>query len=197
MRKFSIVVMALLLSLCLVSVGAASDKTDWPDHLRFMAGPPGGNWFALGGSLADMWSKNVLQTTSGTGGGVSNIVNVDRAKGDFGTLRGFGARSRPEGGGSFQKAHGWSGELRQSLPAVHLFHHAQGLCGEARNYHPGRHRGEEASHPDGYLEARHSLGVRHPLHLRKGMGHRLGRCQELGGLRGVLLLRRRLQPSGG
>ncbi len=84
MRKFSIFMLALLLSLSLVSLGAAADKATWPDHLRFMAGPPGGNWFALGGALADMWSKEVLQTTSGTGGGVSNIVNADRGKGDFG-----------------------------------------------------------------------------------------------------------------
>ncbi len=106
MRKFSIFTVALLLSLCLVSVGAASestDKTDWPEHLRFMAGPPGGNWFALGGSLGDMWSKNVLQTTSGTGGGVSNIVNVDRAKGDFGLSVASVLGAAQKGEGAFKK----------------------------------------------------------------------------------------------
>ncbi len=60
------------------------DKSQWPDQLRFMAGPPGGTWFALGGVLSEMWTRDVLSATSGTGGGVSNIVNVDRQKGDLG-----------------------------------------------------------------------------------------------------------------
>jgi len=55
-----------------------------PDHLRFMAGPPGGNWFALGTSLADIWSKGVVQTTASTGGGVSNVINVNNKRGDLG-----------------------------------------------------------------------------------------------------------------
>lgn len=49
-----------------------------------MAGPPGGNWFALGGALADLWTANDQPTTSISGGGVSNIINADRNKGDLG-----------------------------------------------------------------------------------------------------------------
>ena len=60
------------------------DKKDWPDQLRFMAGPPGGSWFALGAALADIWSKNVVNTSSSTGGGVSNIINANSRKGDLG-----------------------------------------------------------------------------------------------------------------
>lgn len=71
-----------------VLAGASSagepNKKDWPAQLRFMAGPPGGNWFALGAALADAWSKNVVNTSSSSGGGVSNIINVDKRKGDFG-----------------------------------------------------------------------------------------------------------------
>ena len=77
----------LLLALALVvsfSGTAFAAKEGWPDQLRFMAGPPGGNWFALGGALADMWTKEVLQTTSSTGGGVANVVNTDNTKGDLG-----------------------------------------------------------------------------------------------------------------
>ncbi len=51
-------------------------------HTR--SGPPGGNWFALGTALSEMWSKSVLQTTSSTGGGVANILNADLKRGDFG-----------------------------------------------------------------------------------------------------------------
>lgn len=62
----------------------APDKTGWPDQLRFMAGPPGGNWFALGTALADIWSKDVINTSSSSGGGVSNIINANSRKGDLG-----------------------------------------------------------------------------------------------------------------
>jgi len=75
----------LILSVLLLAAGAgAQNKAGWPDQLKFMAGPPGGNWFALGTALSEMWSKNVLQTTSSTGGGVANILNTDLKKGDFG-----------------------------------------------------------------------------------------------------------------
>ncbi|EFC91600.1 TRAP transporter solute receptor, TAXI family [Dethiosulfovibrio peptidovorans DSM 11002] len=80
MKKVLLALMALALMVGTVGTAMAED----PAQLRFMAGPPGGNWFALGGSLSDMWSKNGLPTTSGTGGGVSNIVNADRGKGDMG-----------------------------------------------------------------------------------------------------------------
>ncbi|MFY9430120.1 MAG: C4-dicarboxylate ABC transporter substrate-binding protein, partial [Acetomicrobium sp.] len=41
-----------LICVFFTSVGFA----DTPSQLRFMAGPPGGNWFALGGALADLWT---------------------------------------------------------------------------------------------------------------------------------------------
>lgn len=57
---------------------------DTPSQLRFMAGPPGGNWFALGGALAELWSQKTIPTTSITGGAVANIINADKGKGDLG-----------------------------------------------------------------------------------------------------------------
>ena len=77
-------VLAVALALIAFSGAFAQDKAGWPDQLKFMAGPPGGNWFALGTALSEMWSKNVIQTTSSSGGGVSNILNTDLKKGDFG-----------------------------------------------------------------------------------------------------------------
>ncbi len=59
-------------------------EAETPTHLRFMAGPPGGNWFALGTALSEMWTKNFVQTTNSTGGGVSNIINANARKGDLG-----------------------------------------------------------------------------------------------------------------
>ncbi len=73
-----------VLVLALVAGAGAQNKALWPDQLKFMAGPPGGNWFALGTALSELWSKQVLQTTSSTGGGVANILNADLKKGDFG-----------------------------------------------------------------------------------------------------------------
>jgi TRAP transporter TAXI family solute receptor len=76
-------VVFFLIAAAVLGVGA-QNKAGWPDQLKFMAGPPGGNWFALGTSLSELWSKHVVQTTSSTGGGVANILNTDLKKGDFG-----------------------------------------------------------------------------------------------------------------
>lgn len=87
MKKYSFfrVFCALLLTLTMATPTlAADDSKDWPSQLRFMAGPPGGNWFALGTALAEMWTKNTLQTTSSTGGAVANILNANTKKGDLG-----------------------------------------------------------------------------------------------------------------
>ncbi len=74
-----IAVAAALVCATIVSVPASAQ-----DQLRFSAGPPGGNWFALGGALAETWTKAGIPTSSGTGGGVSNVVNADRGKTDLG-----------------------------------------------------------------------------------------------------------------
>lgn len=78
--------MKKLLALCVVLSALWGDAAwaDTPSQLKFMAGPPGGNWFALGGELADLWSKEVMPTTSVTGGAVANIINAHMRKGDLG-----------------------------------------------------------------------------------------------------------------
>ncbi|UZP68086.1 TAXI family TRAP transporter solute-binding subunit [Desulfovibrio mangrovi] len=81
---FVLCVMTVIGSATAGTAGDNVDKSQWPDQLRFMAGPPGGTWFALGGVVSEMWTREVAPATSGTGGGVSNIVNVDRMKGDMG-----------------------------------------------------------------------------------------------------------------
>jgi TRAP transporter TAXI family solute receptor len=84
MKRMCALLLAVAVLAAGVGIAAAADKAGWPDQLKFMAGPPGGNWFALGGALSEMWTKAVLQTTSSSGGGVSNIVNSDLKKGDMG-----------------------------------------------------------------------------------------------------------------
>ena len=101
MRKLIVFLLVLILALSFAAGSCFAE--DNPDHLRFMAGPPGGNWFALGGALGDMWSKNGIHTTSGTGGGVSNIVNVDRDKGDLGLTVASVLGAAQKGEGAFKK----------------------------------------------------------------------------------------------
>ncbi|WP_286932991.1 MULTISPECIES: TAXI family TRAP transporter solute-binding subunit [Aminobacterium] len=79
MKKFIVFCLALF---CMLTASMAA--ADSPSQLRFMAGPPGGNWFALGGALADLWSHDTIPTTSITGGAVANIINADKGKGDLG-----------------------------------------------------------------------------------------------------------------
>lgn len=87
-QKKKICVLLLVVCICVIcSTAFAAIKPNWPNRLRFMAGPPGGNWFALGTALANVWSNStdpkVPQTTSTTGGGVSNTINVSAGKAEF------------------------------------------------------------------------------------------------------------------
>lgn len=86
MKKLAMLILLIAIAAVAASPAAAAPapQKDWPAQLKFMAGPPGGNWFALGSALADMWSKNTISVTSSTGGGVSNILNANAGKGDFG-----------------------------------------------------------------------------------------------------------------
>lgn len=79
MKKFIIFLLTLT---CVFTASVVA--ADTPSQLRFMAGPPGGNWFALGGALAELWSQKTIPTTSITGGAVANIINADKGKGDLG-----------------------------------------------------------------------------------------------------------------
>ncbi len=84
MKRFFVSMVFCALGLAMLTATPATAESKAPDHLRFMAGPPGGNWFALGTALSEMWTKNVVQTTNSTGGGVSNIINANAKKGDLG-----------------------------------------------------------------------------------------------------------------
>ncbi|MEJ5229867.1 MAG: TAXI family TRAP transporter solute-binding subunit [Pseudothermotoga sp.] len=78
--------------LCLVFfVGVYAEK--WPSQLRFVSGPSGGTWFALGGTLASIWSESVIPVNSGTGGGTSNVITISKGQADIGltTLSVFNA----------------------------------------------------------------------------------------------------------
>lgn len=73
----------IMVIICILSTVLFA-QTKWPSQIRFVSGPSGGTWFALGGTLANMWTQDVIQTTSGTGGGTSNIVVISRGQADVG-----------------------------------------------------------------------------------------------------------------
>ena len=80
-KTLGIVLAGVLVLVGMAGVGGAQEG--WPDQLRFMAGPPGGNWFALGGALADLWTKGTLQTTSSTGGACPTSSTPTTARGTW------------------------------------------------------------------------------------------------------------------
>ena len=72
-------------------------------NYRFVSGPQGGNWFVLGGAISSYFSKAGMNTSSSTGGGVSNVMNVDRGKADLGFTVGSLLGAATKGKGVFKK----------------------------------------------------------------------------------------------
>lgn len=77
------------------------------DNYRFVSGPQGGNWFVLGGAFSSYLSEAGLNTSSSTGGGVSNVININRRKADLGftvgSLLGDAVKGKGKGKGVFKK----------------------------------------------------------------------------------------------
>lgn len=69
------------------------------ESYRLVSGPQGGNWFVLGGAFSSYFTKDGVQTSASTGGGVSNVININRKKADVGFSVGslLGAASKGEG----------------------------------------------------------------------------------------------------
>lgn len=83
MKRGHICWILLVLFFLFTTTGFAAPKSGWPKQLRFISGPPGGNWFALGTALEKIWSKNTLKTSSRSGGGIANIININSDRGDI------------------------------------------------------------------------------------------------------------------
>ncbi len=73
------------------------------DNYRFVSGPQGGNWFVLGGAISSYFSKDGLRTSSSTGGGVTNVVNINKKKADVGFSVGSLLGAAVKGEGKFKK----------------------------------------------------------------------------------------------
>ncbi len=88
--------MLLLLTFMLPSLAAA-------ENYRFVSGPQGGNWFVLGGAISSYFSEAGMNTSSSTGGGVSNVVSVNKGKADLGFSVGSLLGAAQKGEGKFKK----------------------------------------------------------------------------------------------
>ena len=84
-----------LATIALVSVGGnrsafaansapAAGVAERPTHLRLLAGPSGGQWHTAGERMATILTRDVAPTNSRIGGGVANIGDVDKRRGDIG-----------------------------------------------------------------------------------------------------------------
>ena len=76
----------------LVAQAQEPQKQDapWPAHLRIITGPNGGQWFQMGKPLANALKQSVLPATSRSGGGLSNISEINSSAADMGfTLASF------------------------------------------------------------------------------------------------------------
>lgn len=78
-------------------------STMMSENYRFVSGPQGGNWFVLGGAISSYFSKNDIKTSSSTGGGVSNVINIERKKADVGFTVGSLLGAAVNGEGRFKK----------------------------------------------------------------------------------------------
>ncbi len=103
MKRFLGILLTVVFAVAGVSGVAFASKKDWPASLKFVAGPPGGSWFTIGGVVSDVISKNVIPCTSSTGGGVSNIFNINKGKADLGLTVVFMGKPAMEGKEIFKK----------------------------------------------------------------------------------------------
>ncbi len=101
-QKVGITVLSLILVL-LLGTSVVFAKEGWPSQLKFVAGPPGGSWYSIGGAVADLLTKKVIPTTASTGGGVTNVININRKKADLGLTTVFGGLQAIQGTEIFKK----------------------------------------------------------------------------------------------
>ncbi len=68
-----------------VTVSSAESRhPDWPVHLRILAGPERGQWYAMSGSISEILSREVIPSSYRKGGGISNLENLNNKFGDLG-----------------------------------------------------------------------------------------------------------------
>ena len=95
---------------------APSEQT----FIRIASGPAGGNWYPLGAKQAEIFSREVpgIVASSGPGGGVGNIRDVDNGEAEIGFTYGHSAYNAYAGRIPFTQAHTNIRHLATLYPAA-------------------------------------------------------------------------------
>lgn len=73
----------LLTAVPLVMAGSAAVKAD--EFVRIASGPSGGSWYPLGAKMAEIFGKiDGLAVSNGPGGGVGNVLDVNKKEAELG-----------------------------------------------------------------------------------------------------------------
>ncbi len=81
---------ALLIVTIGMAGGVSAGELGYPGTLNMLAGPPGGQWNALGDKMAELLSEAGIPAKNQVGGGVENLYLVGEGKADIGfTLYSF------------------------------------------------------------------------------------------------------------
>jgi TRAP transporter TAXI family solute receptor len=74
--------------------------------VRMITGPAGGSWYPYGAKMMELMGKQIagISTSSGPGGGVGNVRNVDKGKAELGWTFGNTAYDGYNGRSKFKKA---------------------------------------------------------------------------------------------
>jgi hypothetical protein len=85
MKSRPLGILALLTAALAVSALFASNSVSAKDY-RFMTGPQGGSWYPLGGAISNFVRDNDLgmRLRVMPGGGISNVIAVEKGKAQFG-----------------------------------------------------------------------------------------------------------------
>lgn len=114
-KKFCLIAVAVLLSLCLTAPTAMAGK----QFLRMFSGPEGGSWYPLGSAMMGIVEKNLkISSSNGPGGGVGNCKAVNGGRADLGWTYTHTAYNAYNGRGKFNKKNTNLRHLMSLYPGV-------------------------------------------------------------------------------
>jgi TRAP transporter TAXI family solute receptor len=92
----------ILLTAVPLTLAASAVSAD--TFVRMLAGPQGGAWYPYGAKMSEMFQKNIkgITTSTGPGGGVGNIRDVNRGNAELGWTFGHTAVTGMNGGKPFK-----------------------------------------------------------------------------------------------
>jgi len=105
----------------LVTVGTAPVASAADTFIRIASGPSGGSWYPLGAKMAEIFQKNVsgISTSNGPGGGIGNVLDVNKGEAELGWTYGHTAYDGYKGvAPSFKKANPNVRHLATFYPAA-------------------------------------------------------------------------------